>query len=261
MLDASRVFMLTGMKSVHTVGLRALLCSLVLTTPAAGAHRATALAHPTGVTGRASGVYGVTSPVTTPVTTLTTAHGPAGTTRSAGAHAPSREPASGKSPPWEWPLAGRPRVLRGFAPPAQPWLAGHRGTDLSASPGAEVRAAGAGTVGYAGPLADRGVVTVLHPGGLRTTYLPVQPSVRRGQAVAVGEVIGTLQDVPGHCPAACLHWGLLRDRAYLDPLLLLGHGQVRLLPLWPTPENGPRKSYPPGGRSGRRRQPRETRST
>ncbi|MER6830619.1 M23 family metallopeptidase [Streptosporangium sp. NPDC000563] len=126
-------------------------------------------------------------------------------------------------------------MLRGFAPPAQPWLAGHRGTDLSASPGAEVRAAGAGTVGYAGPLADRGVVTVLHPGGLRTTYLPVQASVRRGQAVAVGEVIGTLQDAPGHCPATCLHWGLLRDRAYLDPLLLLGHGQVRLLPVWPAP--------------------------
>ncbi|MFF3443695.1 murein hydrolase activator EnvC family protein [Streptosporangium sp. NPDC002721] len=180
------------MRSVHSAGLRALLGSLILATPAAaGAHHTTALAHPTTVTG------------------------------------PSAR--------WDWPLAGRPQVLRGFAPPAQPWLAGHRGADLAASPGAEVRAAGAGTVGYAGPLANRGVVTVIHPGGLRTTYLPVQPSVRRGQAVAAGEVIGTLQDVPGHCPAACLHWGLLRDRAYLDPLLLLGHGQVRLLPLWPAP--------------------------
>ncbi|MGJ6963894.1 murein hydrolase activator EnvC family protein [Streptosporangium sp. G11] len=213
------------MKSVHTVGLRALLCSLVLATPAAtGAHRATALAHPSGATGRA---YGVTAPVTTPGSGPRSAPGQVGTTRPAVAPAPS--------PAWEWPLAGRPRVLRGFAPPAQPWLAGHRGTDLSAPPGAEIRAAGAGTVGYAGLLAGRGVVTVLHPNGLRTTYLPVQPSVRRGQVVVTGEVIGTLQDVPGHCPATCLHWGLLRDRAYLDPLLLLGHGQVRLLPLWPAP--------------------------
>ncbi|MGV9773180.1 murein hydrolase activator EnvC family protein [Streptosporangium sp. NPDC003464] len=137
---------------------------------------------------------------------------------------------------WDWPLAGRPRVLRGFAPPAQPWLAGHRGVDLATAPGAEVHAAGAGTVGYAGPLAERGVVTVLHADGLRTTYLPVRPSVRRGQTVGRGEVIGAVQDVPGHCPATCLHWGLLRDDLYLDPLLLLGHGQVRLLPVWPAPQ-------------------------
>ncbi|MFF5209885.1 M23 family metallopeptidase [Streptosporangium sp. NPDC000396] len=145
---------------------------------------------------------------------------------------------SGKAPVpsarWEWPLAGRPRVIRGFAPPARPWLTGHRGVDLAATPGAEIRAAGAGTIGYAGPLAERGVVTVLHSNGLRTTYLPAQPSVRRGQPVSRGEVIGVVQDVPGHCPAACLHWGLLRDHRYLDPLLLLGHGQVRLLPLWPV---------------------------
>lgn len=228
--------MLTGMKSVRSSGPRALLCSLILAGPVAGAHHATARAHPTGVTGRPSsahGVYGVhavTASAITPASARAGAHTPQAPVRPerpAGAPAPSSR--------WEWPLAGRPRVLRGFAPPAQPWLAGHRGTDLSASPGAEVRAAGAGTVGYAGPLADRGVVTVLHPGGLRTTYLPVHPSVRRGQMVATGEMIGTLQDVPGHCPSACLHWGLLRDRAYLDPLLLLGHGQVRLLPLWPAP--------------------------
>lgn len=125
-------------------------------------------------------------------------------------------------------------MLRGFAPPAQPWLAGHRGVDLDAAPGTGVRAAGPGTIGYAGSLAGRGVVTVLHPGGLRTTYLPVRPTVRRGQSVAAGEVVGVLEDSPGHCPASCLHWGLLRDRHYLDPLLLLGHGQVRLLPVWPA---------------------------
>lgn len=124
-------------------------------------------------------------------------------------------------------------MLRRFTPPAQPWLTGHRGVDLATTPGSEVRAAGAGRVGYAGPLAERGVVTVLHPGGLRTTYLPVRSSVRRGQAVDRGEVIGVVQDVPGHCPATCLHWGLLRDHLYLDPMLLLGQGQVRLLPLRP----------------------------
>lgn len=150
------------------------------------------------------------------------------------AELPPHPRAGGPSPRWDPPLTGRLRVLRGFAPPARPWLAGHRGTDLAAPPGTEVRAAGAGTVGYAGPLAGRGVVTVLHDDGLRTTYLPVTPSVRRGQAVERNQVIGALQDVPGHCPTGCLHWGLLRGRLYLDPLLLLGRGQVRLLPSRPV---------------------------
>ncbi|MBG0812876.1 M23 family metallopeptidase [Planomonospora sp. ID82291] len=146
---------------------------------------------------------------------------------------PHSPPRAAPAPPlWTWPVSGHPRILRVFAPPPQPWLPGHRGVDLAASPGAPVRAAGPGTIGYAGPLAGRGVVTVLHPGGLRTTYLPVRASVRRGQAVERGEAIGTVEEAPGHCPTDCLHWGLLRDRRYLDPLLLLGRGQVRLLPLW-----------------------------
>ncbi|GGL32115.1 hypothetical protein GCM10014719_36690 [Planomonospora parontospora subsp. antibiotica] len=132
---------------------------------------------------------------------------------------------------WAWPLPGRPRILRAFAPPPQPWLSGHRGVDLAAPSGTPVHAAGPGTVGYAGPLAGRGVVTVLHSAGLRTTYLPVRASVRHGQAIERGEVIGTVEAAAGHCPTGCLHWGLLHGRRYLDPLLLLGHGQVRLLPL------------------------------
>src|SRR5256885_253156 len=44
--------------------------------------------------------------------------------------------------------------------------------------------------------------------------------------------IGTLVTGRPGCPvAACLHWGLRRGRDYLDPLLLLHAGRVRLLPL------------------------------
>ncbi|GII83093.1 hypothetical protein Ssi03_10830 [Sphaerisporangium siamense] len=93
-------------------------------------------------------------------------------------------------------------------------------------------AAGPGTVGYAGPFAGRGVVMIVHPGGLRTTYLPVRASVRRGQVVRSGDVIGAVEPTTGHCPASCLHWGLIRGARYLDALLLIGLGQVRLLPRW-----------------------------
>ncbi|MFD9946991.1 murein hydrolase activator EnvC family protein [Nonomuraea sp. NPDC059023] len=135
---------------------------------------------------------------------------------------------------WQWPLTDH-GVVRRFAPPPAPWLSGHRGVDLRADPGAAVHAAGPGTIGYADQLAGRGVVTVHHPNGLRTTYLPVLPSVRAGQHVTTGTRIGTLQNLdPPHCPQHCLHWGLLRERRYLDPLLLTGTGLVRLLPHWPA---------------------------
>jgi murein DD-endopeptidase MepM/ murein hydrolase activator NlpD len=133
---------------------------------------------------------------------------------------------------FRWPLDGAPLVVRPFDPPAQPWLAGHRGVDLAATPGATVRAAGAGQVRFAGWIAGRGVVSVDHANGLRTTYEPVEPGVRAGDRVSAGSPIGRL--APGHpgCTvAACLHWGLRRGDVYLDPLILLGLGQVRLLPL------------------------------
>ncbi|WP_245647233.1 murein hydrolase activator EnvC family protein [Microtetraspora niveoalba] len=133
-------------------------------------------------------------------------------------------------PRWQWPLSGHPVLVRRFQPPPQRWLAGHRGVDIGVLPGATVHAAGHGVIGYAGPLAGRGVVTVIHPGGLRTTYMPVRASVRPGQAVEGGSPLGIAEDLPGHCPVPCLHWGLLRGAVYLDPLLLLGLGQVRLLP-------------------------------
>jgi murein DD-endopeptidase MepM/ murein hydrolase activator NlpD len=135
------------------------------------------------------------------------------------------------APVFGWPVDA-PHVVRSFDPPAQPWLAGHRGVDLAAPPLSVVHAAGAGTVVYAGRLADRGVVSVAHSGGVRTTYEPVTSALHVGDLVSGGQLIGTLEAGHPGCPAvACLHWGLRRGEQYLDPLALLGLGRVRLLPL------------------------------
>ncbi|CAL9437149.1 hypothetical protein SUDANB121_02183 [Nocardiopsis dassonvillei] len=134
---------------------------------------------------------------------------------------------------WRWPLDPPPRVLRPFDPPERPWLPGHRGVDLAAGPGREVLSAGAGRVHFAGRVAGTPVVSVSH-GDLRTTYLPVETGLVRGDPVAAGQVIGTVADGPRHCAdRACLHWGLLRGREYLDPLSLLGPVDTRLLPRSP----------------------------
>jgi murein DD-endopeptidase MepM/ murein hydrolase activator NlpD len=66
---------------------------------------------------------------------------------------------------------------------------------------------------------------------VRTTYEPVIPSVRRGEVVARGSVIGTLATGHDGCPVpACLHWGLVRGRTYLDPMRLVGRGGPHLVP-------------------------------
>ena len=78
-------------------------------------------------------------------------------------------------------------VLRSFDPPDQPWLGGHRGVDLDSPPYTPVRAAGSGTVVFAGRLAGRGVVSVDHPDGLRTTYEPVDAWVSAGEPVGAGD--------------------------------------------------------------------------
>ena len=94
-----------------------------------------------------------------------------------------------------------------------------------------VRAAGGGRVSYAGLLAGRGVVVVVH-GDLRTTYEPVTASVTVGDQVAAGQGIGPLEAGHAGCPvAACLHWGLRRGEDYLDPVTLVDRGPARLLPL------------------------------
>jgi murein DD-endopeptidase MepM/ murein hydrolase activator NlpD len=138
---------------------------------------------------------------------------------------------------WSWPLRGSPPVLRGFQPPAEPWLAGHRGVDLLASPGEPVLAAGAGRVTFAGWVGGLPVVTVTHSDGRRTTYEPVLPTVVRGDEVARAAILGRVSAGGSHClPRACLHWGLRLGSDYLDPLSLVGaDAQVRLLPLWSGP--------------------------
>ena len=133
---------------------------------------------------------------------------------------------------WAWPLSPQPSVVRRFIAPESRWGAGHRGVDLAGQAGQPVHAVAAGSVSHVGVVAGRGTVSVLHPSGIRSTYEPVDPSVRVGQLVAQGTTLGVLAAAGSHCaPSACLHLGALRDQSYLDPLLLLVGGRVRLLPM------------------------------
>ncbi|MFF2192875.1 M23 family metallopeptidase [Streptomyces sp. NPDC058157] len=131
------------------------------------------------------------------------------------------------------PLPAPLSVARWWDPPPTPYAAGHRGVDLSAPAGAQVRAVGPGRVHFAGPVAGRGVLSLTLPGGLRTTYEPVRPLVAEGEAVTAGQVVAVLTE-GSHCPGPCLHWGLLAgEDAYRNPLALLPRSAPRLLPSAP----------------------------
>ncbi|MEV2262535.1 M23 family metallopeptidase [Streptomyces anulatus] len=165
-----------------------------------------------------------------------------------------------------WPLMGRPSVLRGWEPPTGPYGPGHRGVDLTAGPGARVLAATDGRVSFAGRVAGRGVVAIEVAGSgsppLRTTYEPVRALVEEGASIRAGQPVGVLEEGPFHCAEGCLHWGLRRGDAYLDPLsllppALLRRGPSRLLPVFGVPEaDAVRVSRSPRAGPSRRRCPR-----
>lgn len=133
--------------------------------------------------------------------------------------------------------------------PEQNWRPGHRGVDLDARAGDEVRASESGTVRFAGVVAGTPTVSVDHGNGLRTTYEPVIAAVSEGERVIRGQVLGSLADA-GTLPDSArkdagLHWGAVLQTAefpdsgtagdgapgperYIDPMMLLAPVHVRL---------------------------------
>jgi murein DD-endopeptidase MepM/ murein hydrolase activator NlpD len=130
------------------------------------------------------------------------------------AAAPAADPAD---PPWNWPAAPEPAVLRGFDPPPEPWLSGHRGVDLALPAGATVLSPADGRISFSGWVVDRPAITVDHGNGLRSSLLAVASELQAGDTVSAGDPVGTVAE-GGHCQSACLHWGVRRGETYINPL-------------------------------------------
>lgn len=134
---------------------------------------------------------------------------------------------------WRWPLRGS--VVGAFhLSPRAPFARGQRrGIDVSAPPGAVVRAACAGRVSFAGPVPRRGLVVSVSCGALAATYLGLgRLAVRAGSRLAAGQGLGTLG------PAGRLRLGARRAgdrRGYLDPLTLLADDRPAPPRLGPAP--------------------------
>lgn len=134
---------------------------------------------------------------------------------------PSGEDDAAASTTWSWPLEGPRAVVAPFRAPAHEYGAGHRGIDIAAEVGTEVKAPADGIVAFRGSVVDRPLLTVEHPGGYVTTFEPVLSLLSPGDAVSTGDVIGTVA-LGGHAAANTLHLGVRLDGAYINPLLLFG---------------------------------------
>ena len=123
-------------------------------------------------------------------------------------------------PTWVWPVDYPQRVVRDFQAPQSEWGPGHRGLDLRAPAGTDVRAPVSGRVHFRGPVAGRGVVTIRAGEGVLISMEPVRLDPELGSRVRTGQTIGTV--APGHCPGGCVHIGLRIDGDYRSPARELG---------------------------------------
>jgi hypothetical protein len=121
-----------------------------------------------------------------------------------------------------------------FRPPSGPYGAGNRGLEYDTRPGAPVRASGAGTVVFAGPVGGALHVTLSHSDGVRTSYsFLADIEVVLGQRVDQGHRIATAGER--------LHFGARADDAYFDPASLFAPTdvEVELLPFEVPPGSSP----------------------
>lgn len=126
---------------------------------------------------------------------------------------------------WVLPV-DNPAILRGygygFNPNTEDYRF-HRGLDLSAAVNAPVRAVAAGQVLEAG--ADDywgGVVRLEHAEGWVTIYKCLEPTVRPGQTLAAGDLLGRVITAPAEAvQEPHLHLEVEQNSASLDPAALM----------------------------------------
>jgi hypothetical protein len=157
-------------------------------------------------------------------------------------------------------------VVRGFDARAGPYGPGHRGVDIAARVGEQVRAPAAGEVVFAGPVAGINWVSILVAPGVLVTLGPLLDPPLTAASVRTKIPVGRV--APGHSAAqvhpgdpvgpggpvgpgdpvgqggpdgetTTLHLSVRVNGVYVDPMAhLVDRSRPRLAPL-PTPGGGP----------------------
>lgn len=126
---------------------------------------------------------------------------------------------------WRVPVDA-PILAREFVQPSEDWSAGHRGVDYLVEAGQPVFATHDGVVSFVGHVVNRSVITLKHENGFLSSIEPICSSLRVGQAVTTGELLGFTcfgPNYPSHCGLQlCLHFSLRSQNGYLSPLVKIG---------------------------------------
>jgi hypothetical protein len=156
--------------------------------------------------------------------------------------APLAVPCSALAERWVRPVPGELARSFSYARGAPFARGAHRGVDLAAPPGTSVRAACAGRVVHAGPVAGRDEVVSMRCGTRRVSYLPLATvTVRAGATIGAGAQLGTV--AAGH---GGLHLGVRREGdpfSYVDPMPLLAPQRPAPRGTFPTTRT-PRSARP-----------------
>jgi hypothetical protein len=151
---------------------------------------------------------------------------------------------------WAWPVDGP--VLRPFVAEGDPYSGGqHRGIDIGAPTGEDVRSAATGVASFVGRLPHQGLcLTVRTADGYSVTLVHLGSiGVTTGTPVSEGDVVGTIGpsgDVEGPEPYVYLGIRLTADpNGYLDPLALLPSRQAPEQPSGVQPQAPAQQLAPP----------------
>ncbi len=126
---------------------------------------------------------------------------------------------------WSWPADGQ--VIRAFSLGDDPYAGGqHRGVDIAADAGSNVRAPAAGTVSFAGTVPGNGrTVTIRTGDGYAITLVGLGSiGVAKNALVSEGDTVGTVATAPDDGSPASVHLGIRiasDPNGYIDPLTLL----------------------------------------
>jgi murein DD-endopeptidase MepM/ murein hydrolase activator NlpD len=127
-------------------------------------------------------------------------------------------PRATASAEWRWPVSGP--VVREFQRPPSEYSEGHRGIDIGALKGREVRSPVDGTVWFSGVVAGRAVVSIDTASGVIVSMEPVEAGVVEGDVVASGEPIGVVSGT--HDGRNAVHIGVRVNGVYENPRNFLG---------------------------------------
>lgn len=109
-------------------------------------------------------------------------------------------------------------VLEAFRAPTHRYGPGNRGIDYATPAGTPVRSIGGGVVVFAGVVARQRYVTILHAGGLRSSYSWLtRIDVQQGELVRRGQPIGL--------SGPRFQLGVRSGDTYIDPSLLFARSR------------------------------------